>query len=245
MRKSNTQKSNMIKPTVLLVVSVILVISVCFSSAHAWFLKQASSKADITGETVRFYFTTNGKFNQDITLTPTDGASADNTHFRYVNEPKSGMFPGQQIRVALNLSNKNSDLDAIYKVSIKDIVNLPPDCYIKAEWKSVNKAVYRTYLNGDKVLFPSEATEEHYLYADDTAYAYLPAGQSQQLTFTIAWMYSLQDIDSTIRNDCVYKSDEEKNAGDMAYLTANQDENGNMVNNFSLKFNIYAEQVNK
>ncbi len=236
LKKANKHNANMKKTTILLVLSVILVITVCFSAAYAWFFENTSAKANVSGEVLSFYFTANGKFNEEIVLSA--GDTSDNANFKYLHQP-NGFYPGQEIQIKLTLSNKLSNLDAIYKITAKDINNKPVDCVL--EVRDSNTVYYEmgNFENGSSV-YPTTVSTDR--YSADDSFAFMQVGQQKELIITIKWPYDYADIPAGL--DCDYTDDESKNAGDLEYLSQRQDSTGKVTDHFSIKLDVYAEQVN-
>ncbi len=228
------RKVNITKTTVLLAIAIILAVSVCFSAVYAWFYTSTDANANIDGKVLNFYFTTNGTFNENITITEGDG------YLTYEKDPKTGMFPGQKMNVKLVLSNEASNVDAIYKISVKGEENdkYPPDCllYIK---NAEGEGYERWTFVPDTVIYPTESNTDK--YSADGTYAFLKAGEKKELMLTVEWPLEYGDIPEGVTG--IYADEDEKNSGDMNFLLSCKDAEGNITERFSLTLRISAEQV--
>ena len=218
------RKNNLSKRTVMLIISVILVVSVCFSAVYAWFFDKSSARANISGEVLNFDFRINGSYKGEMLITAGDAISADK--FIYTVEPKTGMFPGQKIEANIILSNLYSDLSADYKIIVKSC-HVPEDCIMYLRDSSGKGYGRWTFKPGDEV-YPTSK---------------LSAGSKNVLTLTLEWP---RDYKKYIEGSTIYtpyKSTDEKNAADMAFLESCRGNNGAIIKNFSVVLEVQAEQV--
>ena len=221
-------KKYLTKRNVMLLVSVILAISVCSSAVRAWFLESSSAKANVSADVYNFNFTTNGKFNQDIVFLA-DGTEGYNK-FVYKVDPNEGMFPGQVIETKFILANKGSTWDAKYKITV-DSMNIPKDCYI--ELKDSN----------DKGFDPWIISNKPRVYPTEDDYARLNVDQTNELTLTITWPRDYSDYADVLSSTNIYANEDEKNAGDVAFLKSCKDTDGTINKDFWIIFKIEAEQI--
>lgn len=223
------KKVNVTKPAIVLIISVILAVSVCFCAVYAWFLENSTAKATISGEVLSFYFTANGKFNEQVTF-----SEAEN-NFTYEKSP-NGMFPGQKIMATLTLSNENSNVDAIYKISIKNSNenHYPKDCLITVKSVDNDEGYSRNTFSQSEIVYPVSSNTDK--YQSDPSYALLRAGQKKVIKVTIEWPFSYGDIPSGASE---YKNADQKNAGDMDFMSLSKENS----KTFALVLDVVAEQI--
>lgn len=225
------RKVKITKATILLIVSFMIAISVCFSTVYAWFLHSTKAGASISGKVVDFRFTTNGKFQEKVEITA--GETIGNQTFTYKYPEVNGMFPGQAITAKLYLSNKESDLGARYKIFYKDSNTdaFPKDCLLEVKDS-----------NNSTVLAPALISSVNQIYPGNGEYRELEAGASEELTLILTWPREYEDIPSGITVPG-YTDATAKNAGDMEYLkSCRAHKNGEK--DFSVTFEVVAEQTN-
>ncbi len=142
----NIPKKYSIKNIVLLAISLVLTIAICSAASYAWFLEQSTASANISAKVLAFYFTTNGKFNQDVTV------SSEGYNITYDNTNLDGMFPGQTFNAPIVFSNQQSNVDAKYTVTVVSS-NAPDDFVWKLRNKDDNSTVDITsQVNGKQVI---------------------------------------------------------------------------------------------
>ena len=254
------KKGNIVKSTILLIILVILAISVCFSEVYAWFYEASTANAIISGDVGSFYFTTNGKFEGNIELTPGEpGTEAGEHNFTYQKGDIPYMYPGQTAKVKLILSNKNSNVPVNFKIRIKSSDNhLPKDCILTV----IDKGNEYVHLISElettgEIIYPP-ATQD--APADSERVKKLAVGATQEVHVHITWPESKPGDGILAMNDYPYKDvitgnydDNAKNAGDIRFMQEScliKDENGSWIvqdktqrKKFKVIFEITAEQA--
>ena len=254
------KKGNIVKSTILLIILVILAISVCFSEVYAWFYEASTANAIISGDVGSFYFTTNGKFEGNIELTPgAPGTEAGEHYFTYENGAIPYMYPGQTAKVKLILSNENSNVPVNFKIRIKSSGNhLPKDCILTVidEGKEYVHLISELEKTGE-IIYPP-ATQD--ALAGSERVKKLAAGATQEVLVYITWPKSEPGKGILASNDYYpYKDntgnydDNAKNAGDIQFMRESclkKDENGSWIvqdetprKQFKVIFEITAEQA--
>lgn len=227
------KKSHIARSTVLLVILLVLAITVCFSEVYAWFYESTTAKANVSAGVLSFYFTTNGEFNKDVTITETSPSVT------FSKTELKGMCPGQTMTVKLTLSNEGSNVGAMYQIKLKpESSRYPQDCLITVK-NSANQGYNRNFVKQANGLVYPVAGSNTDIYSEDTTYAYLAAGDSTQVTLTIEWPMDYEDIPPTDRpTGFSYIDDTTKNEGDLAFM-----QESNAENPFKLVFEVTAQQV--
>ena len=253
------KKGNIVKSTILLIILVILAISVCFSEVYAWFYEASTANAIISGDVGSFYFTTNGKFEGNIVLTPGAlGTEAGEHYFTYQKGDIPYMYPGQTAKVKLILSNENSNVPVNFKIRIKSSGNhRPKDCILTVidEGKEYVHLISELETTGE-IIYPP-ATQD--ALAGSERVKELAAGDKQEVHVHITWPESQPEGGILAWNDYPYKDntgnydDNAKNAGDIQFMQDScliKGENGSWIvqdktqrKQFKVIFEITAEQA--
>lgn len=253
------KKGNIVKSTILLIILVILAISVCFSEVYAWFYEASTANAIISGDVGSFYFTTNGKFEGNIVLTPVaPGTEAGEHNFTYENGAIPYMYPGQTAIVKLILSNENSNVPVNFKIRIKSSGNhLPKDCILTVIDEGNEYVHLISKLETTREIIYPPATQD--APADSERVKELAVGEKQEVLVHITWPKSEPGKGILARNDYPYKDktgnydDNAKNAGDIQFMREScliKDENDSWIvqdetqrKQFKVIFEITAEQA--
>ena len=253
------KKGNIVKSTILLIILVILAISVCFSEVYAWFYEASTANAIISGDVGSFYFTTNGKFEGNIELTPgAQGTEAGEHNFTYQNGDIPYMYPGQTAKVKLILSNENSNVPVNFKIRIKSSGNhLPKDCILTVIDEGYEYVHLISELETTREIIYPPATLDAPVGRERVKK--LAEGARQEVLVYITWPKSKPGEGILAKNDYPYKDntgnydDNDKNAGDIQFMQDScliKNENGSWIvqdetqrKQFKVIFEITAEQA--
>ena len=107
----------------LLISTLLLVVVLVCTATLSWFINNSHAKIkNITGKTVSFNFTTEGKYNEAVTA-----SLNDITYITRNGYGADAIGPGCIAYYTFNISTENSDLDATYSVCIDFSKSVLPD----------------------------------------------------------------------------------------------------------------------